>query len=54
MTLWLNGQLAEARSSSLVRPAELSIMDRDLLRDALLIVKRFRETIRRHFNLHMF
>jgi CBS domain-containing protein len=54
MTLRLDGQLAETKSGGLVRPAELSIMDRDLLRDALLIVKRFRETIRRHFNLHMF
>jgi len=54
MTLRLDGQLAEARSGSLVRPAELTIMERDLLRDALQIVKRFRETIRRHFNLHMF
>ena len=37
-----------------MRPAELSTMERDLLRDALQIVKHFRETIRRHFNLHMF
>jgi CBS domain-containing protein len=54
MTLRLDGQLAQARSGSLVRPAELSIMERDLLRDALQIVKRFRDTIRRHFNLGMF
>jgi CBS domain-containing protein len=38
----------------MVRPAELSIMERDLLRDALQIVKRFREMIRHHFNLQMF
>jgi CBS domain-containing protein len=54
MTLRLDGQLAETKSGSLVRPAELSIMERDLLRDALQIVKRFREMIRRHFNLQMF
>jgi CBS domain-containing protein len=54
MTLRLDGQLAETKSGSLVRPAELSLMERDLLRDALQIVKRFREMIRRHFNLQMF
>jgi CBS domain-containing protein len=54
MTLRLDGQLAEARSGSLVKPAELSTMERDLLRDALRIVKKFREQIRRHFNLNMF
>jgi CBS domain-containing protein len=52
--LRLDGQLAETKSGSLVRPAELSLMERDLLRDALQIVKRFREMIRRHFNLQMF
>jgi signal-transduction protein with cAMP-binding, CBS, and nucleotidyltransferase domain len=29
-------------------------MDRDLLRDALRIVKQFKELMRRHFNLAMF
>ncbi len=54
MTLRLDGQLAEAASASLVRPAELSSMERDLLRDAFQIVKQLREIIRRHFNLVMF
>ena len=54
MTLRLDGQLAEAASASLVRPAELSSMERDLLRDAFQIVKQLREIIRRHFNLAMF
>ena len=35
MTLRLDAQLAAAASGSLVRPAELSTMERDLLRDAL-------------------
>ncbi|MGO9774755.1 MAG: putative nucleotidyltransferase substrate binding domain-containing protein [Roseiarcus sp.] len=38
----------------MVRPAELSSMERDLLRDAFQIVKQLREIIRRHFNLAMF
>jgi CBS domain-containing protein len=54
MTLRLDGQLAEAASGSLVRPGELSSMERDLLRDAFQIVKQLREIIRRHFNLAMF
>ncbi len=54
MTLKLDQQLQEIDGSSLVRPAELSTMERDLLRDALQIVKRFRELIRRHFTLAMF
>ena len=54
MTLRLDGQLAEAVSGSLVRPAQLSTMERDLLRDALHIAKRLREIVRFHFNLAMF
>ena len=54
MTLRLDAQIAEAASGSLVRPAQLSTMDRDLLRDAFLVVKRLREMVRRHFNLTMF
>jgi CBS domain-containing protein len=54
MTLRLDGQLAQAASGSLVRPGELSSMERDLLRDAFQIVKQLREIIRRHFNLAMF
>jgi CBS domain-containing protein len=54
MTLRLDGQLAERVSGSLVRPAQLSTMERDLLRDALHIAKRLREIVRFHFNLAMF
>ncbi len=54
MTLRLDAQIAEAASTSLVKPGELSTMERDLLRDAFHIVKRLREMVRRHFNLAMF
>jgi CBS domain-containing protein len=54
MTLRLDGQLAEAASGSLVRPSELSTMERDLLRDAFRVVKQLREIVRRHFNLGIF
>lgn len=54
LTLRLDAQLAESASTSLIRPAALSGMERDLLRDALLIVKQLRELVRRHFNLAMF
>jgi CBS domain-containing protein len=52
MTLRLDAQLAAA--SALVRPAELSSMQRDLLRDAFRVVKQFRDIIRNHFNLGRF
>ena len=54
MTLRLDAQIAESASTSLVRPGELSTMERDLLRDSFQIVKRLRELLRRHFNLAMF
>jgi CBS domain-containing protein len=54
MTLRLDAQIAEAYSTSLVKPGELSTMERDLLRDAFQVVKRLRELMRRHFNLAMF
>ena len=54
MTLRLDAQIAEAHSTSLVKPGELSTMERDLLRDAFQVVKRLRELLRRHFNLAMF
>jgi CBS domain-containing protein len=53
MTLKLDAELNEAEGSSLVRPGALSTMERDLLRDALQIVKKFRDYLRRHFNLQM-
>jgi CBS domain-containing protein len=55
MTLRLDAQLAAAGpSTALVRPADLSSMQRDLLRDAFRVVKQFREIVRRHFNLGAF
>jgi CBS domain-containing protein len=54
MTLRLDAQIAESASTSLVRPGELSTMERDLLRDSFQIVKRLRELLRRRFNLAMF
>ena len=54
MTLKLDAQVAEAHPTSLVKPGELSTMERDLLRDAFHVVKRLREHVRRHFNLAMF
>jgi CBS domain-containing protein len=55
MTLRLDGQLAQGETGgTLVRPAALSSMERDLLRDAFGRVKDFREILRRHFNLGMF
>ena len=54
MAMRLDAQIAEKASVSLVRPKEISTMERDLLRDAFHIVKRLREMIRRHFSLAMF
>ena len=54
MTMRLDAQIAERASTSLVKPGELSTMERDLLRDAFQVTKRLRELVRRHFNLAMF
>jgi CBS domain-containing protein len=55
MTLRLDAQLiTTGTSSALVRPAELSGMQRDVLRDAFQVVKQLREIVRRHFNLIAF
>jgi CBS domain-containing protein len=37
-----------------IKPSELTTLERDLLRDALRVVKEFRELVRAHFNLRMF
>jgi CBS domain-containing protein len=52
MTMRLDAQLAAA--TALVRPSELSSLQRDLLRDAFQVVKQFRDIVRRHFNLGAF
>jgi CBS domain-containing protein len=54
MTMRLDAEIAEQASTSLVRPRELTTMERDALRDALQVAKRLREIVRRHFNLMMF
>ena len=54
MTMRLDAEIAEKASTSLVRPGELTTMERDLLRDAFRVTKRLRELVRRHFNLAMF
>jgi CBS domain-containing protein len=47
-------QAGRLETESLVRLSELSTADRDLLRDALRVVKRFREIIRNKYHLGMF
>lgn len=55
MRMRLDAQLEEEKGrGALVKPAELSSVERDLLRDAFKVVKTFREILRRHFNLGMF
>jgi CBS domain-containing protein len=47
-------RLGTIEGESLVKPSELTTLERDLLRDALRVVKEFREFVRGHFNLRMF
>ena len=56
LMLRLDGQLAASAGASgtLVRPAHLSSMERQLLRDALQVVKQFRDIVRHHFRLGVF
>ena len=54
MTMKLDAEIAEHASTGLVRPRELTTMERDALRDAFQVAKRLREIVRRHFNLMMF
>ncbi|MEJ1156814.1 DUF294 nucleotidyltransferase-like domain-containing protein [Prosthecomicrobium sp. N25] len=44
----------EPESERLVRPSQLSSLDRDLLRDALRVVRHFREIVRNHYKLGLF
>ena len=44
----------DVEREALVRPSQLSTADRDILRDALRIVRRFRDTIRNRYNLGAF
>ncbi len=52
--LRLDAQLEHAGGGALVRPGELTSMERDLLRDAFRIVKRLRELVRHRFHLGAF
>ncbi|MCI4678494.1 DUF294 nucleotidyltransferase-like domain-containing protein [Rhodoblastus acidophilus] len=54
MTIRLDAQIDAAKSASLLKPATLTSMDRDLLRDSFQVVKQLRELVRRRFNLAMF
>jgi CBS domain-containing protein len=59
MAYRLRSQLEAVRrgnveGESVVRPSHLSAADRDILRDALRIVRRFRDTIRNRYNLGVF
>ncbi len=54
MTLRLDAKLGLGPAGARVEPGRLTGMERDLLRDALRIVKQFRDLMRRHFNLAMF
>jgi signal-transduction protein with cAMP-binding, CBS, and nucleotidyltransferase domain len=59
MEIRLRSQLRAMKSGqremeSIVRLSELSTFDRDLLRDALRVVKQFREVIRHRYNLGLF
>jgi len=59
MEIRLRSQLRAMKSGqrqaeSIVRLGELSTRDRDLLRDGLRVVKRFREVIRNRYHLGMF
>ncbi|HEY9361419.1 MAG TPA: DUF294 nucleotidyltransferase-like domain-containing protein [Xanthobacteraceae bacterium] len=59
MEIRLRSQLRAVKSGqremeSIVRLSELSTSDRDLLRDALRVVKRFREVIRHRYHLGLF
>jgi CBS domain-containing protein len=47
-------RVGEPHQERLVRPSELSSTDRDLLRDALRVVKQFRDIVRSHFKLGLF
>ncbi len=44
-------KLRHRSTDNLVRPSDLSTMDRDQLKDALAIVKRFRSLLRQRFLL---
>ena len=58
MTLRLDAQLSaqmdSKASGSLLRPATLTSMDRDLLRDSFQVVKQLRDLVRHHFKTNMF
>ncbi|KPL52845.1 hypothetical protein ABB55_11990 [Prosthecomicrobium hirschii] len=47
-------RVGEPHQERLVRPSDLTSTDRDLLRDALRVVKQFRDIVRSHFKLGLF
>mgnify|MGYP001765149815 CR=1 FL=1 len=59
MELRLRSQLAAVKhgnpeAEADIKPSTLTTLERDLLRDALRVVKEFRELVRAHYNLRMF
>jgi CBS domain-containing protein len=50
----LTGKGTGGKKDGLIRPAHLSSIERDLLRETLHVVKQFREIVRRHFHLTVF
>ncbi len=42
------------RPDNLIRPHKLTTLERDLLKDSLVVVKRFRQLLRHHFKLQAF
>ena len=59
MALRLKSQLAASKRGAMedeaqVRLSALNTLDRDLMRDALRVVKQFREVVRNHFKLGLF
>jgi len=54
MTMKLDASLGLSANGARADAGRLTGMDRDLLRDALRIVKQFKDLLRRHFNLAMF
>jgi CBS domain-containing protein len=59
MDIRLRSQLRAVKTGqremeSIVRLSELSTFDRDVLRDALRVVKQFREVVRHRYNLGLF
>lgn len=47
-------KMGRQEEEAIVRPSELSTSDRNLLRESMKVVKRFREIIRNRYHLGLF